>query len=357
MGLPYELYRGSRNFVPPIYRDELDYFDRARNPAFDVARVRLLLAEQDGRAVGRLCASVNPLEEEKLGQRRGRFGWLECVEDAGVARALLDETRGWLAGAGCTEMTGPQGFTDLDPEGLLIEGFDRPPTISGSFNFPYYREFLEGYGLKKDADYVEFRSEVPEEELPLFERMRQRYAGEDEYTVVTCRNRKELRARIGEIWTLLEEAFAPLYGVVPLTAEQTEYYTRKYFDFLDPDFVKLTYDRQERLVAFFIGMPNLSRAFQRAGGRLLPFGFLHILRAYRRPETVDYLLAAIKPGEAAAAIRVVTFLAMYDTLRRRGVRYTETNRELESNTAVNQLWSRFHTVYTRRSRVYRMALR
>ena len=352
---PYSLYAGHAYQVPQLLMDESSYFDRRRNPAFDVADVRLLLATDGAETLGRVCGSINPLEAAKLGYRRARFGWFECVDDQAVANALLDGVRDWAEKQQCAELTGPQGFSDLDPEGLLIEGFEQLPTISGSYNFPYYRSLLETYGLEKDSDYVEYRSEIPET-FPLFERARKRYAQDDRYRVLNCKSRRELRPHLPAIWKLLEQAFEPLYGVTPLTQEQTDFYTRKYFSFLDPDFVKLAFSGEEELVGFFIAMPNLSHGFKQAGGHLLPAGFYHILRDYRRPETVDFLLAGVKPGEASGLISTLMAIAMYDSLHARGVRYMETNRELEENIRVNRVWTKFKNVYFRRSRVYRLGL-
>ena len=352
---PLDHYRGHPYRVPPLTSDELAYFDPRRNPAYEVAEVRLFLAVAGERPVGRVCGIVNALEVEKLGYRRGRFGWLEATADPEVGKALLDAVCHWLRGRGCTEVTGPQGFADLDPEGLLIEGFDRLPTVSGSYNLPYYQDILEGYGLRKAVDYVEYRCRVPDES-GLIERLRRRYAGTDRYRVHTCKTRRELVSYAGRLWELIEATFAPLYGVVPLTRRQTEFYTRRYFAYLDPQFVKLPLSSTGELVGFFVGMPNLSRGFHRAGGRLLPFGLLPILRDYRRPETVDFLLAGVKPGEPSGLITAITLIDMVDTLRRRGVRFLETNRELEDNTTVNRIWLNFERDYFRRSRVYRMDL-
>ena len=355
VNLPYDLYRDEPNFVPQLRREQLAFFDARRNPSFQSAAVQLFLAEQDGKAVGRVGGIVNALETEKLGRRRGRFGWFETVNEPAVATALLDAVRGWLADQQCEEMTGPHGFTDLDVEGLLVDGFDELPTISGSFNFPYYADLLEGYGLTKDVDYVEFRAAVPDR-LPLFERLRKRYR-DVEYDVVTCANRKELMSHVPALWELLEECFEPLYGVVPLTAQQRAFYTQAYFNFLDPDFVTLIFNRDRVMVGFLLAMPNLSRAFQRARGRLFPFGFLHVLRAFRKPDTVDFLLAGAKPGEPSSILVAIGLISMFDMLRERGVGFIETNHELEENTTVNQLWSKLELVSTRRTRVYRLALR
>ncbi|MDT8396110.1 MAG: hypothetical protein RRA32_06675 [bacterium] len=354
--LPCGLYEGDPYHVPQLFSDELAYFDRRKNPAFEISDVRLLLAVDNQRPLGRVCGIVNSLESAKLGFKRGRFGWFECVDDQRVADLLLDSLKDWFREAGCAEMSGPQGFTDLDVEGLLVEGFDHLPTISGSYNHPYYQKLIENYGFEKDADYVEFRSRIPRESS-LLERFRRRYAGNEDYKVVTCKNRKELLSHADAFWDLLETCFEPLYGVTPLSRKQTDFYTKKYFGFLDPKYVKLTFSRQGELVGFFIGMPNLSRSFKRANGRLLPFGLLHILREYRKPETMDFLLAGVKPGEPSGLIIAISAIEMYDTLRRRGIRYMETNRELEENTTVTGIWSKFERVWFRRSRVYRLDLR
>lgn len=353
--VPYTLYRGDRHFVPQLLREELSYFDDRKNPAYDVCDVRQFIAMDGRRSVGRICGLINPLETDKLGHKRGRFAWFESVDEQDVANQLLDSVRDWLDEEGCVEMTGPHGFTDLDTEGLLIEGFDHLPTISGSYNPPYYRKLLETYGLGKDVDYVEFRFVVPDR-VPLLERMQKRYAKSGEYEVIPCKNRKQLLAKIDEVWEILETAFEPLYGVVPLTDEQKDYYTDKYFGLLDPDFVKFVHARDGEMVGFLISVPNLSEAFRKANGRLLPFGFLHIMRALRKPDTVDFLLAGARPGHPSNVLTAIGLADMFQTLRRRGVRFTETNRELEDNTAVNQLWSRFETVHTRRTRIFRMPL-
>jgi len=353
--LPYILYRGDPYQVPPLFRDELAYFQEDRNPAFEVAEAVFLLATRDDRDVGRVCANLNSLETEKLGHKRCRFGWFESVDDQQVTDALLDAVKAWAEARGCTEIAGPLGFSDLDPSAVLIEGFEHLPTISGSYNFPYYRTLLETYGLKKDRDYLEYRMKVPDHS-PFFEKMRKRLESNENFEVVTCKSRKDLLGRADEIWGLIEEAFEPLYGVMPLTSAQTRFYTSKYFSFLDPDFVKLTYSTSNELSGFFIGIPNLSQGFKRAGGSLIPFGFLHLLKAYRKPETVDFLLAGVRPGAPTGLLTSLTFLNMYDTLRSRGVRVMETNRELATNVSVHRLWSKFEKTWSRRSRIYRLDL-
>ncbi|MGD8746665.1 MAG: hypothetical protein PVI02_09960 [Gammaproteobacteria bacterium] len=352
---PGRHYRNDPNYVPQLLREEMAYFDQRRNPAFRVCRTKLFLALEDGHPVGRIAGIINSLEEQKLGRKRGRFGWFESVDNPTVANSLLGAVRDWLAAEGCVEMTGPHGFTDLDVEGLLIEGFEATPTISGCYNPPYYQGMLENFGFQKDADYLMYRFEVPDRS-PFLERIKKRYAGLAEYRVVTCRSRKELRGHLTELWSVLEEAFEPLYGVVPLTPDQMDYYADKYFGFLDPALVKLVFSHEGEMAGFLIAMPNLSRAFQKANGRLFPAGFFHILKDYRRPAAADFLLAGARAGHPNGLLTALGLADMFNTLRSRGVRWVESNHELEDNSTVHQLWRRFPIVNQRRSRVFRLDL-
>ncbi len=219
--------------VPQLFSDEVKYFDPRVNPVFDVADVRLFVAVRDGEVVGRICGIINPLEAEKRGCKVGRFGWYESIDDARVSAALLDEIKHWFQAEGCVEMTGPHGFSDLDPGGILVEGFDQVPTIAGSYHYPYYAGLLEAFGLEKVADYVEFRVDVSQP-VPLLERMRGKLHAQNTHRVVTCSTRKQLLAAAANIWRVLELVFAPLNGVVPLTKDQTLFYTKKYLSLVDP---------------------------------------------------------------------------------------------------------------------------
>ncbi len=353
---PHSHYRGDPQFVPQLIGDELSYFNRDKNPAFEVAQARFFLALDQGRPVGRICGIINSLECEKLGERVGRFGWFDSIDDPKVAHLLLDTVREWLEAEDCIRMTGPHGFSDLDPGGILLDGFDQQPTIAGSYNYPYYPQLMDSYGLEKDVDYVEFRAAVPEK-MRFVDRMRRALEKDSGgYHLKPAKNRKELLSKANDVWEVLEESFASLYGVVPLTKAQRDYYTKKYFGFLDPDFVMLGYGPDDEFLGFFIGIPSLGRAFQKAGGKLFPFGFIHILRTLRKPDTVDFMLAGSRPGLSPGVLSAIGFIGMYDVLRMRGVQFIETNRELETNTAVNKLWSRFEILNERHTRIYKMSL-
>ena len=359
VAFPLDLYRDDPNHIPQFIRDELDFFSPDKNPSFRVAEVQLLLARRNGELVGRVFGAIHRLETQKLGYKRGRLGWFESVEDPEVSGAMLRELEKWFVYEGCREMTGPHGFTDLDPEGMLVEGFDALPTIAGSYNKPYYPGLLEGFGFEKEVDYIEQRVEVPQEPPALFKMMEKKAlpAAEVEgYRLVSSLTKKGLQGYVGQFWEVLEAAFEKLYGVTPLTDEQKAYYTKKYFGYVDPRFMQMVVDRQDRLQGVFLGLPSLSRAFQKARGRLWPLGFFHILRGFRQYDTVDFYFAGVRPGANPQRILPLMILGMYRSTRAKDVRYIETNRELETNTMIVNAWSRFNVVSKRRTRIFRKSL-
>lgn len=354
---PFRFYRDDPNYVPQIIREELDFFSADRNPGFKIAATKLLLAKQDGKTVGRVCGIIHRLETEKLGYKRGRFGWFESIEDPEAAAAMFGHLEEWFISEGCREITGPHGFTDLDPEGLLIDGFEALPTIAASYNKPYYRQLIENLGFEKEVDYIEHRIAFPEDD-PLFRRMEKWVAGAEKegYRVVKLNNKKDILRYVDQWWEVLEASFEQLYGVTPLTDEQKQYYTKKYFGFVDPSFMIMAADRQNRVQGLFLGLPSLSRPFQKANGRLLPFGFMHILKGFKKYDTVDFYFAGVHHQANARKILPVMTLAMFRALKQHGVKYIETNRELETNTNIITIWSKFPVLGKRRTRIFKKQL-
>ena len=354
---PFRFYRGDPHYVPQIIREEIDFFSADRNPGFKIADTKLLLAQQNGKTVGRICGIIHKLEEKKLGYKRGRFGWFECVDDAKPAAALFGHLEQWFTREGCREITGPHGFTDLDPEGVLIDGFETLPTIAASYNKPYYRQLIEDLGFEKEVDYIEHRFEFPEEN-PLFRRMEKWVAAAESegYRVVKLRKKKDILKYIDQWWEVLEASFEQLYGVTPLTDEQKKYYTKKYFGFVDPNFMIMGADGSDRIRGLFLGLPSLSRPFQKANGKLFPFGFLHILRGFKKYDTVDFYFAGVHPEANARKLLPVMTLEMFRVLKQHGVKYIETNRELETNVSITSIWSKFGIVSKRRTRIFKKQL-
>jgi GNAT superfamily N-acetyltransferase len=356
---PYRLYRDNACWVPPLIADELETLSPNRNPAFEQAEARLFLATRGGVVVGRVAGILSRAANEKYGTRNVRFGWFDCVHSAAVAAALLEAVAAWGRERGMTTMTGPHGFTDLDQEGMLVEGFQERATIATIYNHPYYPALVERCGFRKDVDYVEFLARVPAD-AAVPERMAalaRRSAERNHLRLVQCSSARQIRVRYGaELFDLLDESFAELYGTVPLTRAQKEWYIRKYLPFTRPDLVKIVCAEDGRMVGFMIALPSLSGAFQKAGGRLLPFGFLHLLAALRSYESIDFMLAGVAPTHRGKGIDRLMTVDMFRTAISRGVRRAESNPELEDNLRIQNQWKVADSRRHKRRRIYRKVI-
>ncbi len=352
---PHRLYRGSPFWVPPLIRDEMDTLSPASNPAYEHAESRLFLARRNGTIVGRVAAILSHAANRKYGTKNLRFGWFDSVQSDEVARALLDAAAGWGRERGMTTMTGPQGFTDLDPEGMLVEGFDERATISTIYNHPYYPALLERCGFRKDVDYVEFQGQVPPgTALPdRMVAMTEWAARRSRVALTAIRGSRELQHRFGpEIFDLLDESFEELYGTVPLTQKQKAYYIRKYLPLARPDLIKVAFREDGEMVGFMIALPSLSRAFQQAHGRLLPFGLVHILLALRRFDSIDFMLAGVRKPYRGKGIDRLMVMDMFRTVLHHGVRVAESNPELEDNLGIQNEWKIVPRRQHKRRRIY-----
>jgi len=272
-----------------------------------------------------------------------------------VASALFHAAEQWGKEKGMETLTGPHGFTDLDPEGMLVEGFDQLPTISVYYNYPYYPEFTTKYGFEKEVDYVEFKSlpphetGIPQKLLNLGERIRERSG----LQVYKFKSRRDVMKRSEIIFRLLDSAFEEIYGSVPLNEQQIRYYVKKYMPFVNKELIMLALDQKGEAVGFMITLPSLSRAFQKAKGRLFPFGWFHILRALNRFEILDFYLAGIKKEYRGQGVDLLMVLEIVKAALRKGVVHAESNPELEDNKKVQAQWKYFNPTQHKRRRIFR----
>ncbi len=358
--LPFALYKDDPLWVPQLIRDDMEIFNKANNPAFEYADCRQFLACKDGKPVGRIAAIHNRAANEKYKTRNLRFGWFDSIDDPEVAAALFAVVEGWARELGLETLTGPHGFCDLDPQGMLVEGFDQLPTIAGYYNFPYYPKLMEGLGFVKEIDYVEFRIQVPpdmsafpEKLLRLAERIQERGS----LRVLSFASKKEILARGVELFHLLDEAFEEIYGAVPLTERQVRYFVKKYFAFVDKDLIQMVVNEKNELVGFMIVMTSFTRAFQKARGRLFPFGWWHLLRALKKYEILDFYLAGIKKQYRGMGVDLLMVVNIARAAVARGFRATESNQELETNTKIQAQWKYFNPELHKRKRIFKKVLK
>ncbi|HUX36669.1 MAG TPA: hypothetical protein VMV44_02085 [Rectinemataceae bacterium] len=353
IAFPSRLFRGNPYYVPSLRFDDLNTLDPKRNPAFEFCEAAYWLAERDGRAVGRIAAILNRRYVEKWGNKYARFGWMDFVEDFEVAKALVGAVESWAREHGLEGVHGPLGFTDLDREGLLVEGHDRVATLATNWNPPYYADYIERLGYAKDTDWVEFLIPVPDEVPEKVRRVNEILAKRTGVRIYEWTSKKKLAARYAkDLFALIDEAYAGLYGTTPLSPRQVAAYTAQYFGFVDPRFTKVLVDEEERLVGFGIAMPSLSRALQKSRGRLFPLGWLHLILALRRPEILDLYLVGVRKEWQSRGIVALLLGSINESAREAGIRFAESNPELEDNTAVHGLWKTHDRTQHKRRRVY-----
>jgi hypothetical protein len=352
--LPFEIFKDNEYWVPQLIRDEMETFNPKKNPAYEYAETRLFMAYKDGKAMGRIAAINNKAANKKYDTKNLRWGWFDSFEDYEVTEALFKAVEDWGKELGLETMTGPHGFTDLDPEGMLIEGFDQLPTVAVYYNYPYYPEFVEKYGFKKEIDYVEFKSVVPVETgiPPKLQRLADRIRERGGIRILQFKKKRQIMQYAEKVFELLDEAFEEIYGSVPLTRKQIQYYAKKYFPFIDKDMIQLAESKDGELIGFMISMPSLSEGFQKAKGRLLPFGWWHILKSLKKYDVIDFYLAGVKKEFRGLGVDLLMVMGVAKAAIAKGVRYSESNQELETNKKIQAQWKYFNPTLHKRRRIF-----
>ncbi len=349
-----DLYEGNSCYVPPLVSDDVDTLDPKKNPAFDFCDAAYFMAFRDGKPVGRIAAMINSQVNEKLGEADARFGWIDFVDDPEVCKALLKAAEDWGRSKGMKKIVGPLGFSDLDYEGTLIEGFDELSTMATIYNYPYYAPHIEAAGYEKELDWVEFLMEVPAEMPERYNRVAEIVKQKFGLRVVKFTNRRKIKNAYGRaIFELVNEAYKDLYQYSPLTDRQIDHYIHVYLGLLNLDLVSLIVDKDDTLVGLGIALPSLSRALQKSKGRLLPFGWYHLLKGLKgKNDRVDLLLVAIRPDLQSKGANALIFQDLIPQFQKYGYKYAESNPEMETNDKVQNQWSVFNPRQHKRRRSY-----
>jgi hypothetical protein len=356
---PEVLYRGNPCWVPPLIRDEIETLTPGRNPAFENAEARCFLARRDGRIVGRVAGIISRAANEKYGTKNLRFSWFDTIDDFEVAAALFGAVEDWGRQKGMLTLTGPHSFTDLDPEGMLVEGFNELATIAVIYNHPYYVTLLERLGFAKEVDYVEYQALAPEGTVipEKMIRLSEWAAKRNGFRLLRYDDAKVLRRERGqELFELVDEAFAELYGTIPLTQKQKDYYIGKYLPFANPEFIKIVVNEQGVMVGFLLSIPSLAKALRKARGRLFPFGILYIMRALKKYDTLDFLMAGVKKDYRGKGIDLMMTIDVFRSALAKGVRLAESNPELETNAKIQNEWKVVETRQHKRRRIYKKTI-
>lgn len=350
---PNELYKDNEFFVPQIVSMDMDTFDPARNAAFEVCEGKYWLALDDkGKVVGRIAGIINHRYNAKVGQKICRFGWIDFIESQEVVHGLLAKVEEYAREKGMESIEGPVGFLEFDVSGVLVEGFDQIPTAYGKYNAPYYEPLILNEGYEKGTDFVEYLVTVPKD-LDRFDRFARIISERKDVHEGTYRNRKELVKKYADgIFEVMNQGYSRLHGFSELSKRQCEDLKRQFLPNINIDYVSVIVDRNDKVVAFGVTIPSLSKALQKARGSLFPFGFIHILRALKHNDTIDALLISVLDEYRDSGITSLIFSKIGHAMNANGVKYIESTRELEMNHNVRNLWGSFENKLHKRARLY-----
>lgn len=351
---PLSLYKGCDKWVPAFEDDEFKSLGDA-NPSLSFCERSLWLAISEGKVVGRVAGIINHNADKKWNEHTVRFGWIDFIEDYDVARALVDTVAEWGRSKGAEKIKGPLGFTDMDREGLLVEGFEYESPFTVIYNYPYYGEFLERMGFTKDADWTQRVVEMPDSIPPMLQ-----YAGlvEQRYGIHIYRARtlKQMARRGREMFHVLNDAFAPLYEYTRLSDEQIDGYVRQYVPVMNKDMVAFVVNDADELIGFTVTMPHISAAVRKAKGRIFPFGWIPLLKALRGGEVSEALLIGVLPEYQAKGAALLMFKYLHENYIRLGIKRMLLNPQLEDNHKVQSLFAGYEQKVYQRRRSYVMDL-
>jgi hypothetical protein len=353
---PFSLYKDNKYWVPPIIKDELESFDKTKNPVFKDADAQFFLAYKDNRIVGRVAAIVNHLEVKQQNVKKMRFGWFDFEDDVSISEALLEKVAEIGSKNNLEFMEGPVGFSNLDKVGVLVEGFDHIGTMITWYNHAYYKDHLERLGFAKEKEYLEHKFPEKNADPKHFVRVNELIKKRYELRPLNFTKTKDVMPWADKMFDIFNESYASLASFVPITDIQKAYFKKKYISFINPEYIKFVVDKNDSLVAFAIVMPSFSEALQKAKGKLFPFGLYHLVKARNHSKDVIFYLIGIQPMYQNKGVTAVIFNEYHKTFREKKIEMCYRTPELADNTAIQQIWKHFDPVVYKRRRTYRKSL-
>jgi len=347
INFPYLLYKNNPYWIPPIKSDDKKLWQQ--HPALKWVDLKKWIVYWKGRPIGRIAAAVNHKYNEKTRQKYGRIVGLETYNDEKGFNLLMDTAIAWLKEKGMTKVHGPLGFTNLDNQGMLIEGFEEIPSIASVYHLPYYKTLMKKYGFEKENDWVEFHLKLRDEVIKKGERGAQLIKRRFGFEVFSPKNKKELKTYANVAFDILNKAFAHLPYVIELDEGLKSYYIKKYFNVLDPKYTFFVKDK-DKIVGFLITMPSLSEGMKKANGKLFPFGWYHILQSLKNPKVIDTLLTGVIPEYDSKGVAVLLFDALHKTMVNNNIEDIETTGVFEDNHNVISNWKNYEHVQHKRRR-------
>jgi hypothetical protein len=346
---PFQLYKSNPCWVPPIKSDENKTLSKKLNPVFEYCEAEYWLAVKDGKIVGRIAAIINLHEVERWNKRVARFGWFDFIDDEEVSALLIETVKNWARDKGMTSIQGPMGFTSMDSEGMLMEGFDEMSSLSAIYNYPYYADHMRKLGFSKGADLVQYEIVIPKEIPEKVERLMKLVLEKYQLHLLKPLTVKALQPYIRKMFLLYNESFHDLFGFTALTEKQIEYYTKKYLRLIRPDLISLVIDKEDDIVGFGVCMPSLAKALRQTKGYLYPFGFLHLIKAIKKNDEVQMYLIGVKPEYQGKGLLALIYQELHSTYIKCGFKIARTQPQLDDNLKAVSIWKNYNSrIYIRR---------
>jgi len=333
--LPARIHKGHKNWIPPLYSDEWEFFNSKKNKSYEYSTVVLLLAYREKKVVGRIMGLINHKYNEMHREKNARFNFLETWDDQEVIQVLVEYVEHWAKIKGMDKLVGPLAFSDKDPQGYLIQGFDKPISIAAHCNYKYLVDHLETLGYNKDIDLVVYKVQIPNELPEFYKKISDRaWLNNPGLRLLEFTRRKDLKPWIRPIFTLINETFTEIYGFMPFTLEEMDDFANRYLLIMDPRLIKAVVNEQNEPVAFIIAMPDISRGIKESRGYILPIGILHILIAGRRTRQLNLLLGAVHPDYQNRGVDTIIGSALLDSAGKQKMEYLDSHLEMETNLKV-----------------------
>ena len=355
INLPAKVHKDDPNWLPPIYMDEYELYNKKTNKSYQYADALLLIAYRDNKPVGRIMGIINKRYNELNNKLDGRFCFMECYNDKELFHALITKVEEWAIKNGMKNMIGPLGFSDKDPQGFQIEGFEYPQFITSPTNLPYMPGLLEDEGYEKKLDLVNYLADMPAELPGIYVRVLARVANNKEYKIIEFQSKKELKPYIIPVLELMNETFMEIYGFVPLNDKEKIDFAKRYLPILDPKFIKVVQNHNE-LIGFAIGMPDVSPAIKAVKGKLLPFGIFRVIRESRRSKKLLMMLGGVKKSYRGQGIDVLMGVKILESGISKKMELIDSHLVLESNTRMRSEYERIGGRIVKKFRIYEKSL-
>jgi len=353
---PFKLYKNNPYWVPPIINDELDSFDKTKNPVFEHAEARFFVAYKNKKIVGRIAAIINYTEINQQKLKKMRFGWFDFVDDIEVSKMLLKKVEEIGKQNKLNYMEGPVGFSNLDKVGVLTDGFDHMGTMITWYNYPYYKTHFEKLGFKIEKEYLENKFAFKNVERAPLERVSEVIKKRYQVKSLNFTKTKDIMPYVDEMFDLFNESYVSLPSFVPISNIEKAFFKKKYISFINPEYIKFVLDKDDHIIAFAVIMPSFSNALQKAKGKLLPFGLFHLLNAKKNSKDVILYLIGVHPKYQSKGIHALLFLEFQTSCELNGIENCIRTPELASNTAIAALWKKFDPVTFKKRCTYKKVI-